>query len=253
MKAVMTLCDGTVIDAPSRAKVSRALETLSKKNWYAILDRGDEVYMQVGVGGGEGTGTHVPVGAYNLEHRAGDVDAHYRHETTDLKTVIQAFQEFASGDDDWVKRLTWERVHFKVEVAFWSETRVYSKAEAEVRYQQILADENPVPLRKLDKGLRAFVREARKRAPEAEIVEIGRYGDEPLYSRLGIAVNIPSKLVKKIYPEVVGAADDPQLHTYDRTDGYVMGMETDPNIVISDAPKKKKAKKRPKKKKAKTR
>lgn len=237
-RTVMTLCDGTVIDAPSAAKVARALATLSKKNWYAILSRGDdvdEVYVQVGVGGGEGTGAHVPVGAYNLEHRDGDADKHYRHQTTDLKAVIEAFQAFASGDDGWTKRLTWERVDFTVELAFWYETRVYRKAEAEARYQQILADENPVPLRKLDKRLRAFVREARKRAPEAEIVELGSDGDEPLYSRLGIAVNIPGALVKKVYPKLMDATAEPNLHTYDRTDGIVMGMETDPDIVFFEA------------------
>lgn len=110
-RPVLTLCDGSLVDAPTPAEVARAIGTLSKDNWFAILDKGDEVYLQVGVGGGEGVGD-LPAGRYNLERRDGAADRHYRHETDNVGTVLRAFQGFAVGHVDWAADVTWERMAF---------------------------------------------------------------------------------------------------------------------------------------------
>lgn len=119
-----------------------------------------------------------------------------------------------------------------IELGFWHELRVPSPAQAEVRYQQIINDEAPVRLAELDERLQDFVREVRVRAPQVEIVEIGRADGEPLYSRFGIAVAFPEELSRQVYPKLTAAADEPRLHTYDRSDGTVMGVDTDPDIQI---------------------
>lgn len=120
------------------------------------------------------------------------------------------------------------------ELVFWYEPRVPSPDEAEARYQRILEDEHPMPLNDLDQRLQDFVRGVQECAPQARIHELGRSGGEPLYSRLGIAVSFPDELTKQIYPEVVGAADEPRLHTYDRDDHFVFGIDIDPDISVSE-------------------
>ncbi|TDC84783.1 hypothetical protein [Actinomadura sp. 7K507] len=119
-----------------------------------------------------------------------------------------------------------------VELAFWHELRVPSPERAEERYLQIVGDEHPVPLGELDQRLQDFVCGVRVRAPEVRILELGHAAGEPLFSRLGIVVTFPDELTKQVYPKVVAATDEPRLHTYDRKDKFVMGIDTDPDIIV---------------------
>ncbi|RRR99502.1 hypothetical protein [Glycomyces terrestris] len=119
-----------------------------------------------------------------------------------------------------------------IELLFWHEPRVPSPAQAEARYQQVLDDERPVRLGELDQRLQDFVRDARSRAPQAEILELGRAGGEPLYSRHGIAVLFPEEVLKDVYPKLTAAADEPRLHLYDRSDGSVTGIDSDPDVQL---------------------
>lgn len=110
-RPVLQMCDGSLVDTPSPVEVAGALGTLGKANWFAILEAGDEVYIQVGVGGSDGVGD-LPEGWFNLERRDGDAERHYRHETENLSTVIRVFQGFAAGSADWAADVTWERMTF---------------------------------------------------------------------------------------------------------------------------------------------
>ncbi|QVQ50913.1 hypothetical protein J4H86_18900 [Spiractinospora alimapuensis] len=96
--------------------------------------------------------------------------------------------------------------------------------EAEEYYQRIRTDDHPVPLGVLAPPLREFVRGVGEDIPQAEILPLNRSQDEPLYSRLGIAVRVPARDIKEVCPRLVATAIDLRLLTYDRDGGYVMGM-----------------------------
>ncbi|GAA2273980.1 hypothetical protein GCM10009853_029810 [Glycomyces scopariae] len=121
-----------------------------------------------------------------------------------------------------------------IEIICWYETSVSSAAQAEERYERILEDASPVPVRDLDGPLRAFVSRLREEAPDARVLELGRAGGERLYSRHGVAVTIPDELAKPLYGIVSDLAIGQNLSIYDREDGYVIGLEHDPDIVIDE-------------------
>lgn len=121
-----------------------------------------------------------------------------------------------------------------IEAVFWYETTVSNVAQAEDRYQRILEDMRPVPLTGLDQALRAFVLRVRDEAPQARILDLGSAGGERLYSRHGVVVAVPEELVKPLYSQVSGIGTELNLSVYDREDGYVLGLEHDPNIVFDE-------------------
>jgi hypothetical protein len=100
------MADGSVIDRPDPQAVSTWVGRLSSANWYAILERGPEHYLQAGVGRNAG----VPGGRYALERRDGSAERHYRGVVVSLDVVVEAFVGFASGRLDWAERLDWQRV-----------------------------------------------------------------------------------------------------------------------------------------------
>ncbi|MEU5876487.1 hypothetical protein [Spirillospora sp. NPDC047279] len=116
------------------------------------------------------------------------------------------------------------------ELAFWSELQVPDVATAEARFQRILGDDDPVPLSGLEQRLQDFVGRVKERAPQAEIVEIGHAGGEPLYSRSGIVVRFPEEITKQVHPKLGSAAVKLRLHTYDRHRQSVFGVSEDPDI-----------------------
>ncbi|WP_433467051.1 hypothetical protein [Spirillospora sp. CA-128828] len=104
----LSMCDGSALHKPAGAALREALHTLSPRNWFAILDVAEQVYVQVGLGPNAG----LDEGVYSLEHRDGSPERHRRHVTTDLEAVIAAFEAVAANEPDWTERLTWEPLTF---------------------------------------------------------------------------------------------------------------------------------------------
>jgi hypothetical protein len=101
---VLTTPSGRTINNPSRETVHQALTQLGSAGWYAILERPDGWYVQVGVGAQAGTRP----GGYALERQDGGPSQHYRTIVIDLSEVIAAFTGFAGGDPNWSRRFAWQ-------------------------------------------------------------------------------------------------------------------------------------------------
>jgi hypothetical protein len=101
---VLTTASGGTINNPSPDVLGRLLGGLSPDEWFAILERADGWYVQVGVGAQAGTRP----GWYALERHDGDPSQHYQTVVTDLREVIAAFTGFAADDPGWTRRFAWE-------------------------------------------------------------------------------------------------------------------------------------------------
>lgn len=115
----------------------------------------------------------------------------------------------------------------------WKEIGISSVKEAEARYHQILSDESPVPLSRLDDPIQEFVRAVRGSVPEAEPVGIG---EAPVgYSRLGVVLNAKDDLPENPIPKVDDIAHELGLTVYVRELELVMGQEEYPDISVEEA------------------
>lgn len=101
---VFTAPSGRTINNPSRKILHQTLTQLGAEGWFAILERHDGWYVQVGVGTQAGTRP----GWYALERQDGDPSEHHRTVVTDLRDIIAAFTGFAGGDPDWSRRFAWQ-------------------------------------------------------------------------------------------------------------------------------------------------
>lgn len=100
----LALCNGSLTADPSPVQIADSLETLSHDNWYAILERETDEYVQAAL-------EHQnPLGRYVLEHRDGGADRHYTTYVDDAAKLEAAFIGFAMKTDDWNSRLSWQRV-----------------------------------------------------------------------------------------------------------------------------------------------
>jgi hypothetical protein len=97
---LLTTHDGLRVADPDAAAVEDVLRTLSEDDWFAVLDRGEEHYVQV----------PARPAPYLLEHRDGSADRHVGTEVTDLDDVVAAFVAFARGDGTWRGRFSWRPV-----------------------------------------------------------------------------------------------------------------------------------------------
>lgn len=100
----LALCNGSLTIAPSPIRIAESLETLSHDNWYAILERDADEYVQAAVE------HQSPLGRYVLEHRDGGPDRHYTTYIDDAAELEAAFIGFAMGTADWSSRLSWQRI-----------------------------------------------------------------------------------------------------------------------------------------------
>jgi hypothetical protein len=88
---------------PDASVIRKVLVALSRDNWYAILTRADDWYIQVGYG--EQAGTRP--GWYALERRDGAPDQHFRTDLTDIEEIIRAFVGFLHPDPTLTSRYPW--------------------------------------------------------------------------------------------------------------------------------------------------
>lgn len=99
----LSMCAGLKVDDPDPAAIERALRTLSKDNWFAILDRGD-TFVQVS-----------PCATwYDLEHRGSSDQWPLCAMVADLDEVVAAFIDFARGDTTWPQRFTWQKIEMEL-------------------------------------------------------------------------------------------------------------------------------------------
>ncbi|SPT57094.1 hypothetical protein [Actinomadura madurae] len=90
--------DGGTVNEPRSEDLPRLLRQIDDKNWFACLDVRPGWYVQVGLGRRAGG---APDGMYGVEYREGSADRHFRHVTDDFDKVVNAFQGFAGGGEDW--------------------------------------------------------------------------------------------------------------------------------------------------------
>lgn len=98
----LTLSDGPAIENPSAEEIESALREMEETGGeFVILDRSELDYMQAAGEGGE----------YGLEYQEGSLDRHYRVENVTLEAVIEAFQQYARGEDAaWKSRFAWQHL-----------------------------------------------------------------------------------------------------------------------------------------------
>lgn len=98
----LTLSDGPAIENPSAKEIEDALREMEETgSEFVILDRGELDYMQAAGGDGE----------YGLEYQEGSLDRHYRVDSVPLAAVIEAFQQYARGEDTvWKSQFAWQHL-----------------------------------------------------------------------------------------------------------------------------------------------
>lgn len=94
---------GRPLRDPDTAIIRKTLIHLSRDNYFAVLTRADDWYIQVGYG--EQAGTRP--GWYALERRDGAPDQHFRTDLTDIEEVIRAFVGFLHNDPTLTSRYAW--------------------------------------------------------------------------------------------------------------------------------------------------
>jgi hypothetical protein len=102
----LSSCNGSRSINPGAARIEQALRRLSVDNWFVLMERDDDWWIQVGYG--EQAGTRP--GWYALERREGSAENHYGTTVSDLNEVIRAFQKYAKSDESWTRRFAWNKV-----------------------------------------------------------------------------------------------------------------------------------------------
>ena len=98
------ISDGPVIDDPSSNDIEKALRPMEAGQIeFAILERGELDYMQTAGGSDDNL--------YVLEYQEGSLDQHFQTSSVPLSSVIEAFQDYARGQDAaWKSLFTWTRL-----------------------------------------------------------------------------------------------------------------------------------------------
>lgn len=102
----LSSCNGSRSVNPTPDRIAETLRQLSARNWFAVLQRDDDRYVQVGFG--EQAGMHPEM--YVLERRDGSAEDHYRTLAADIDKVITAFQSYAQADASWTSRFSWQKI-----------------------------------------------------------------------------------------------------------------------------------------------
>ncbi|WP_229072098.1 hypothetical protein [Actinoplanes sp. DH11] len=99
----LTSADWPMVHDPDDDQLERAARGLGSDNFYALLERSDGHFAQVGYGASAG----APPGVYALEHRAGRDGEHVRAETPEVAEAIRFLLEFRAGEESWRTRHAW--------------------------------------------------------------------------------------------------------------------------------------------------
>ena len=94
---------GGVVEAvtePSLELVAQAVAQTASARSHLVLERGTELYVQVG------PALH---GTFGVEYRDGGPERHFRYETSDLSEVRNIFDSYARGAEGW-RQYGWDRL-----------------------------------------------------------------------------------------------------------------------------------------------
>jgi hypothetical protein len=100
----LELADGCTIDDPGQGLVEESIRGLSEANWYVILERRQNVYLQAGFGDQAG----APRGHFVIEYRDGSPDEHWRALSSSLDDLAAAFHEYWQGGTGWTGAFSWK-------------------------------------------------------------------------------------------------------------------------------------------------
>ena len=102
----LELSDGRVIDGPTEAMIEVSVRRLSEANWFVVLERRKNHYIQVGYGDKAGARRRN----YVLEYRDGSPKMHWRTPSPSLDGMVSAFLEYARGNMEWTRMFAWAPV-----------------------------------------------------------------------------------------------------------------------------------------------
>jgi hypothetical protein len=100
----LELADGRKIDGPDQALVEESVRGLSEDDWYVILERRPNHYLQAGLGEPAG----APRGHYVIEYREGSPDQHWRAFSSSLDDLLAAFLAYWQGGMEWTSGFSWK-------------------------------------------------------------------------------------------------------------------------------------------------
>lgn len=100
----LELANGRVIKNPNPDQIDQSVRRLSRTNWFAIIERGHNFYVQIGYGDNAG----APPGQYVLEYRDGSPERHWRTITPSMHESIAALQDYLQGSMNWTRKFTWK-------------------------------------------------------------------------------------------------------------------------------------------------
>lgn len=107
----LTLENGTVYENPAAREIESALRSLSwaMDNSFAILEKTDLAYMQTAEEDNPEIDPRNPF--YVLEYQDGSLEQHFHAVgPVSLERLIEAFLQYARGDDGWRRDFEWERM-----------------------------------------------------------------------------------------------------------------------------------------------
>lgn len=96
----LVAADGAQTPQPEAAQIAAAVRALTIDNWFVILERADDTFLQVA----------VKADNYALERRAGGDETQEGTSVETIDEVVEVFQAYAREDPQWASRFTWSRV-----------------------------------------------------------------------------------------------------------------------------------------------
>jgi hypothetical protein len=100
----LELADGRKISDPNQVLVEESIHGLSEENWFVILERRPNYYLQAGLGVPAG----APKGRYVIEYRDGSPDQHWRAFSSNLDDLLAAFLAYRQGGMEWTSGFSWK-------------------------------------------------------------------------------------------------------------------------------------------------
>lgn len=100
---VLTAAGVPTVPDPDAQRLDWVVRRLDGKNYFAILDRADGRYAQVGYGPQAG----VPAGTWVLEYYE---DGHFQTRTQDVDKAVRFLQRYRAGDGSW-RAHVWQQLN----------------------------------------------------------------------------------------------------------------------------------------------
>lgn len=100
----LTSAAGRPVRDPDPLALRRAVVQLTRDNFWAVLTRADDWYVQVGFG----PKADARPGWYALERRDGQPERHFRTVLSDVEEIVAAFVAFSTGDPALYTRFVWQ-------------------------------------------------------------------------------------------------------------------------------------------------